>query len=323
MSHAFRHFLLLSSIALLSACTDNKEAIDTWMHADSGSYGAEISPNGRYLLTGEIDGFARVWDLNENRVKYSVQHDETESSGIIAGSFSTQGDVLVTVEQQSLARWATRSGRLTGYWKWPDLTDVAVSANGRFALIGSEDGQAVYFDMVEGQMVYVFPHRDVVNSVALSKDGRFAITGSDDFIASLWDLSDGSRVWSKNMLYKVGLVELSDNGEYALANAYIGDAKIFRTNEAGDLVSRLDEKRITVVSADFSDNGQLLATGRAARGIDIWDVQTGESKENWQPKTKFKVRPDAATILSLRLDTNATTLISESSTGIGQRWALD
>lgn len=310
-------------MTVLTACSDNKEALDTWMHADNGSYGAEISPNGKYLLTGETDGFARVWDLTENKVMYSVQHDDTEDSGIIGASFSSQGGVLVTVEQQSLARWATRSGRLTGYWKWPDLTDVAVSSDGRYALIGSEDNQAVYFDMVAGQMVYVFPHRDVVNSVALSADGRYAITGSDDFIASLWDLADGSRIWSKNMEYKVALVELSDDGEFALANAYIGDARIYRTNTAGDLVSRLDEKRMTLVSADFSDDGQTLAAGRAARAIDIWDVLTGTRRETWQPTTKFKVRPDAATILSLRLDTNVTTLVSESSTGVGQRWALE
>lgn len=317
-----RNLLYLGLLILLTACAEDKEALDTWLHADTGSYGAEISPNGRYLLTGEISGFARVWDLEENRVKYSLQHDEGEESGTIGGSFSSQGDVLVTVEQNSLARWSTGTGRLTGYWKWPNLTDVAVSSNGRYALIGSKDNQAIYFDMVEGQMVYAFPHRDVVNSVALSKDGRFAITGSDDFIASLWRLSDGERIWSKNMEWKVGFVELSDDGQFALANAFIGDAHIYRTNEAGDLVSRLDEVRMTIVSADFSDNGQLLATGRAAKSIDIWDVNTGTKRETWQPKVRH-FRPDAATILALRLDTNATTLISESSTGIGQRWALN
>ena len=42
-----------------------------------------------------------------------------------------------------------------------------------------------------------------------------------------------------------------------------------------------------------------------------------------KPAVKHRVQHDSATILDLRLDANAKTLISESSSGIGQRWALN
>ncbi len=309
--------------SLLAACSEQKQALDTWVHADTGSYGAAISPDGTLLLTGEIGGFARVWDLSSNEVRYSVQHEEGGEGGVIGAAFSGRNEVLVTIEQNSIARWAVDSGRLTGYWAWPRLTDVAVSADGRYALIGSRDKQAVYFDMVDGEMRYVFPHHEKVTSVALSKDGRFALTGSDDWHASLWDLKTGKYLWSKNLEYKISLVALSDDGELALANAHIGDARIYATRGDGILVSRLDEVRVTLVSADFSDDNRMLATGRAAKGIDIWDVASGARLETWKPAVKHKVQPDSATILDLKLDSNAKTLISESSTGIGQRWALN
>ncbi len=315
--------VLVATGLLLAGCSERKQALETWVHADTGSYGAALSPDGRLLLTGEIGGFARVWDLERNQVRYSLQHEEGDAGGVIAGAFSARGDVLVTVEQNSIARWATSSGRLTGYWSWPNLTDVAVSADGRYALIGSKDNQAVYFDMVEGRMRYVFAHHEKVTSVALSKDGRYALTGADDWHASLWDLRDGSHLWSKNLEYKIALVALSDDGEYALANAYIGDAHIYRTVGKGQLVSRLDEVRMTLVSADFSDDNRVLATGRAAKGIDIWDVASGQRRETWKPAVKHRVQPDSATILDLVLDANARTLISESSTGIGQKWAIN
>ncbi len=319
-------FLLPAVFAglLLAGCSESKQPLDTWIHADTGSYGAAISPDGKFLLTGEIDGFARVWNLETNEVMYSVQHEDGDAGGIIAAAFSEHGDVLVTVEQNSIARWAVESGRLTGYWAWPNLSDVAVSADGRHALIGSKDNQAVYFDMVAGEMRYVFPHHERVNSVALSKDGRYALTGADDWHASLWDLrNDGAHLWSKNLEYKIALVALSDDGEYALANAYIGDARIYATAGKGRLMSRLDEVKMTLVSADFSADNRILATGRAAKGIDIWEVATGKRRETWKPMVKHRVRPDSATILDLKLDTNARTLISESSTGIGQRWAIN
>ena len=309
--------------ALVAACSEQKQALDTWVHADTGSYGAAISPDGKHLLTGEIGGFARVWDLQNNKVQYSVQHEDGDEGGIIGADFSANGEVLVTIEQNSIARWAVASGRLTGYWQWPNLSDVAVSADGRHALIGSKDNQAVYFDMVDGEMRYVFPHHEKVTSVALSKDGRFAITGSDDWHAGLWDLSNGEHLWSKNLKYKISLVALSDDGELALAGAYIGDAHIYATRGKGSLVSRLDEVKMTLVSADFSDDNRTLATGRAAKAIDIWDVKSGKRRETWKPRVKHRVQPDSATILDLRLDTNARTLISESSSGIGQRWAIN
>jgi WD40 repeat protein len=308
---------------MLAACSDPKQALDTWVHADTGSYGAAISPDGKLLLTGEIDGFARVWDLQNNKVKYSLQHEEGSAGGIVSAAFSASGEVLVTVEQSSIARWAVDSGRLTGYWSWPKLTDVAISADGRYALIGSKDNQAVYFDMVAGKMRYVFPHHQKVTSVALSSDGRFALTGADDWHASLWDLSNGEHLWSKNLKYKISLVALSDDGELALAGAHIGDAHIYATRGEGSLVSRLDEIKMTLVSADFSADNRILATGRAAKAIDIWEVSSGKLRETWKPKVKHRVQPDSATILDLKLDSNAKTLISESSTGIGQRWALN
>ena len=314
--------LFLAGVCLvLSACSDGKQALNTQIHADTGSYSAAISPDQKYLVTGAIGGFGRVWDLRENRVMYSLQHQDNDEGGIIGAAFSARSEVLITIEPQSLARWTVESGKLTGFWSWPDLTDIAISADGRYALIGSKSNQAVYFDMRAGKMVYVFAHHEKITSVALSKDGRYALTGSDDWHASLWDLKTGKHLWAKNMKYKIALVELSDDGEYALANAYNSDAHIYSTRD-GRLISRLDDKRMTLVSADFSDDGRTLASGRVAKAIDIWDVSTGERRETWQPRMKHRVQPDAATILDLKLDPNAKTLVSESSTGIGQTWDL-
>ena len=318
------YLIIFMTALLLSACTESGNELKRWLHADTGSYGAAISDDGTRLLTGDIQGFGRVWDVDKGEVLYSVQHEDNNDGGMIAAAFSADGRYLVTMEPQSIARWAVADGRLVGYWSWPDLRDVAISANGRYALIGMKAKQAIYFDMQAGKMVYVFPHHEKITSVALSRDGRFALTGADDWHASLWNLSDGSHVWSKNLKYKISKVELSDDGELALVNAYVGESKIFSTNDKGSLVSTLEVKSrgMTVVSADFSDDGKWLATGRAARGIDIWDVSTGKSIKKWLPAVKEKVQPDSATILDLNISADKRTLLSESSTGIGQLWSL-
>ncbi|MFT6372892.1 MAG: WD40 repeat protein [Gammaproteobacteria bacterium] len=322
MRNKFTLCCCLGLLLLISACSENKTALKTVTHAEVGSYSAAISPDLKYLMTGSIEGFGRVWDLQKNKVLFSLQHQDGDVGGIMSAAFSARSEILVTMEQQSLARWRLPSGKLIGYWGWPNLTDIAISADGRYALIGSTDNQAVYFDMQAGKMLYVMPHHEKVTSVSLSKDGRYALTGSDDWHASLWDLKNGEHLWSKNLKYKVSLVVLSDDGEFALANAFIGETNIYKTQGKGKLLAKLEDEKMTLVSADFSDDGKILAAGRTAKAIDIWDVATGKQNETWQPKVKHRVRPDSATILDLKFNENATLLIAESSTGIGQSWAL-
>lgn len=314
--------LMLTSVL---SCSENRaKELKQWLHEDTGSYGSAISPDNKYLLTGSIAGYGRVWDIEKNKVLYSVQHKENDEGGIIAAEFSADSRYLVTAEQQSIARWSVSDGRLVGYWSWPDVRDVAISSSGRYALIGMKARQAIYFDMQQGKMVYVFPHHEKITSVALSRDGRFALTGADDWHASLWNLTDGEHVWSKNLKYKISHVELSDNGEIAFANAYSGQANIFSTDTQGTQISELDVKQrgLTVVSADFSNDASKLATGRAAKAIEIWDTKTGEKLKSWLPEVKQRVQPDSATILDLNFSSDGSTLLSESSTGIGQLWSL-
>ena len=315
---------ILALLLTLTGCTDRGDELKRWVHEQTGSYSAAFSPDGKYLLTGAVEGFGRVWDVEKNKVLYSVQHEDNNEGGIIAAAFSADNRYLVTMEQQSIARWRVKDGKLVGFWQWPDLRAVAISADGRYALIGMTRNEAIYFDMQQGKMVYVFPHHEKINSVSLSRDGRFALTGSDDWHASLWDLKTGEFIWAKNMKYKISRVELSDDGELAYAAAYVGQSKIFSTDKKGSLVSALPVKSrgMTVVSSDFSDDGQLLATSRSSRGIDIWSVKTGKNLKSWIPEAKYKVQPDAVIMLDLHISADKRRLLSESSTGIGQLWSI-
>ncbi len=315
--------LILLAIVSLMSCENKGHAIKTTIVDDHGTYGAAISPNGQYLLSGSISGFGRVWDIKKGKVLYTVQHEDNKDGGMIAAQFSADSSVLVTMEQGSIARWDVSDGRLTGYWKWPDSRALAVSGDGRFALIGLKSKQAIYFDMVKGKMVYVFAHHEKITSVALSKNGRFALTGSDDWHASLWDLgNEGKHVWSKNMEYKISNVSLSDDGKLAFANAFIRGSKIFSTGKKGQLIAELPEHKMTVVSSDFSDKNKILATGRASQGIDLWDVKTGKNINHWQPAIKEIKQPNASAIVDIKLLKRNKQLVTISGLGIVQTWDL-
>jgi len=317
------NLLILLPIVILSSCDSKGHAIKTTVVDDQGVYGAAISPDGKYLLSGSFKGFGRVWDIKKGKVLYTVQHDDNVEGGMIDAQFSADSSVLVTMEQNSIARWNVSDGSLKGYWQWPDNRALAISADGRYALLGLNSNQAVYFDMQKGKMLYVFPHHEKINSVALSKNGKFALTGSDDWHASLWDLSKGGKhVWSKNMEYKISHVSLSDDGKMAFANAFIRGSKVFSTNKKGTLIAELPEHKMTVTSSDFSDKNKILATGRASRGIDLWDIKTGENIDHWIPEIKELVQPNTSTMVDMKLLKHNKRLVTISGLGIVQTWDL-
>ena len=60
--------------------------------------------------------FGRVWGLQQNKVLFSLQHQDNKSGGMTAAAISEPSEILVTMGHQSLARWWVSTGKLIGYW---------------------------------------------------------------------------------------------------------------------------------------------------------------------------------------------------------------
>ena len=75
-----------------------------------------------------------------------------------------------------------------------EVSSVAFSPDGRFALSGSWDHTVRLWDVATGKEIRTFAgHTGRVNSVAFSPDGRFALSGSDDHTVRLWNVSYRKR----------------------------------------------------------------------------------------------------------------------------------
>ena len=72
---------------------------------------------------------------------------------------------------------------------------IAISPDGKLALIGNEDGSAKILDLVNGTELHTFKgHTDGITSVAFSPDARIAITGSFDRTVRAWDVATGKLI---------------------------------------------------------------------------------------------------------------------------------
>ena len=71
---------------------------------------------------------------------------------------------------------------------------VAVSADGRRAVSGADDGTVRVWDLDTGQQqAELTGHNGRVHAVAVSADGRRAVSGGDDGTVRVWDLDTGQQ----------------------------------------------------------------------------------------------------------------------------------
>jgi len=320
MSHFLKTICLICLILLLTACQYESKAEQKWIHDEAGLLNASLSKDGSLALVSITNGVAQLINVATNEVLHRWQHTDS-NKGIIASSISANNKFAITAESKSLALWETKSGKIIGYWDFPNITDIAISANGHHAIIGMESNKAYYFDLYYGKIIYTFHHDGFINTVALSNNGQFAITGANDQYAKLWNLKTGklTQQWRQN--FKIFNVALSDDGRYAMSNASLGKTRLWDT-KTGDRLSQLPMRYMTVSASRFSPNSQNLLTGRPNQRIDLWDVKTGSLINTWMPKKDFIWGNDAAAIIALAFSSDGQYIFSEASSGIAQKWKI-
>ena len=113
-----------------------------------------------------------------------------------------------------------------------NVTSVAFSPDGKWALSGSNDNTVRLWDCQTGKELRSFlGHSDAVSSVAFSPDGKWALSGSDDKTVRLWDCHTGQELRSFLGHSKdVNSVAFSPDGKWALSGSEDQTIRIWNVN---------------------------------------------------------------------------------------------
>ncbi|PCH85468.1 MAG: hypothetical protein COB26_05870 [Piscirickettsiaceae bacterium] len=304
----------------LNACQYESQSDKTWTHDEAGLLTASFSADGSLALVSATNGAARLIDVQTNKAIHQWQHTDS-NSGIIKTAISANNKFAITAERNSLALWEVTSGKIIGYWDFPSITDIAISANGLSAVIGMESNKAYYFDLYHGKIIHTLTHDGFVNTVALSRNNRFIMTGGNDQYAKLWSIKTGDLVQQWRQNFKIYDVLLSDDGDYAMSNASLGKTKIWST-ESGKMISQLPMRYMTVSASAFSADANTLLTGRPNQRIDLWDVKTGTLLNTWLPPKSFLLSRDTFAIIAVAFAGDDQSFVSENSKGIAKQWHI-
>lgn len=324
---------------MLSSCSDNEiPASETWPQASYGITDATINTTGDFAIVAGFDEPAGWWDLKTNArlFNWSQSQDSADQSSapIQLTAISPDSSRALTANNKSFVIWNTQTGKSAGYYSSPtNIRDVAISNGAQYVLLALSDGRAYVVSMRSKRRLEFYGHQNHmiaqgipkeyigINSADISANGRYALTGGDDHFAILWDTQTGQVVQQFPHPSRVTLVKFSADGSLAFTAGNNADAYIWKTT-TGEKVATLQLKprEYILSSAKFSPDNRWLSTGAPSRILSLWNTVDGSLIKTWRVKKRFKNKANGAVVLDTGFDGQY--LISESSSGFGQKWQL-
>jgi WD40 repeat protein len=225
------------------------------LHTLTGHYrevdSVAVSADGRRAVSGGKDGTVQVWDLASGRrvatasqrlsrwflrsyFRFVSKHDLLrrwnhrfleEGVGAWPLSMSADGRRAVSGDGSRVRVWDLGTGRqlhtLTGHGGQVQAT--AVSADGRHAISGGDDGVVRVWDLETGALLHTLNgHDGPVMAVAVTADGRRAVSGGWDGVVRVWDLAAGVAIASFASDDHVTQLATTPPGTHVIAGSYTG-----------------------------------------------------------------------------------------------------
>ena len=306
-----------------------------------------VTPDGRWIVSGTSGGTLCAWELASGTLvrELRVEGDASRGTGQASG--------VPAVEGPGAAFALLPDGRVlfthgSGIALWDPATDdpprlvatardgsgsLAVSGDGRRALLGSRRGVLTLID-VETGAVLAQPvaqrldvdtgetiaqrgaHRLSITTVAFSGDGRFGLTGSYDKTLRVWDLATHELVDTLYPPHDDVVYAAVAARDVPLAASAGGDGRV-RLWDLETLACRatLEGHAHRVYDVALSPDGTTALSASHDRTIRVWDVATAA--------TRATLHGHSDAVFAVAFVPGSRSAVSASKDGTIRVWALE
>ncbi|MCB1647532.1 MAG: hypothetical protein KDI36_18865 [Pseudomonadales bacterium] len=265
---------------LLSACEPALEPADHFRVASQGLISADLSPNGLKLAIGSFNHGGSLWSIQDQSRDFNWNQPGEDYSAFRLIRFSGDGQQVASADK--LALWDAKSGQSLRYWQAPHrILDLAISANGTFALLALENNRAVMFNLSRGGIIGYLDHKASVSQVAIDRDATLAVTGTVDGDLTFWSLENGTITYQQNFPRPVSFLALSPDGKLCVAGFYQGEVLLWNLKTHRPLTT-LYTQSPGLASAAFNAAGTRLLMGTAREYVELWSLSPAERQARWK-----------------------------------------
>ncbi|KAG2337953.1 WD40 repeat-like protein [Suillus weaverae] len=252
------------------------------LHANDIIYSVALSPDGKRIACGLVDGTIQVWDMETGEALWAPLHGHTQPVKSVA--FSPDGHRIISGSWDNTVRvWDAKTGEALGS-PLQDHADfvlsVAISLDGKYIARGLVDGTIQVWNIETGE-AFGAPlqgHRyGGVQSVAISPDGKRIVSCSGDRTIQVWDLESGEALGAplQGHAGPVLSVAISPDGKHIVSGSADKTIRVWDMETGEALGAPLQGHTHHVLSVAISWDGNRIVSGSGDQTIRIWDLKTG------------------------------------------------
>jgi len=244
----------------------------------SGAPCFSISPDGRKLASGHLDGGLRCWDLTEGKLLWKDpvhSQDLDPKQAVHAIAWSPDDDfIAVGRENGEVSLWSTDDGidlhRLVGHRG--AVATLVWSPDGQTLASGAADRTIRLWSAETAREVRCLRgHEDLIRSVAWSPDGKNLASGSQDGTVRLWSSEEG-RTLSVFEGHAACVYSLSwaPDGSFLASGSQDKSVRLW-SFRPGVSHRRLNGHAAAVLDVAWSPDGRVLVSGSLDGTLRIWE----------------------------------------------------
>lgn len=273
-------------------------------------YSLALSPDGRFLAMGDIQGSIDLWETNDRKHLLKLEGHE---GCIMTLDFSPDGKTLASGGYDSLIKlWDVETGNclntLAGHTH--NVFCVSFSPNGKLLASGSGDTSIRLWDIHLGECLEILQaHTNWVLSLAFNFDGSILVSaGLGDCDIHLWDTVTARCInVLKGHLVGINSLRFTPNSKYLASGADDCSIKLWNISK-GICIRTFYGHKGKILSISFSSDGRIMATGSSDRSIRLWDVEEENSIKLLEGHTSQVqsaiISSDAQTVISASTDSS-------------------